>query len=93
MVHIYLPNSTHTRSTGSVVTPRAHVRRGSVVTPRAHVRRGSIVTPRAHVRRDKEISFVRLFVSLAVCQSGEKFLNLNIDRVKRFPNLTVALTL
>ena len=33
------------------------------------------------------------FVSLFVCQSGEKFLNLNIDRVKWFPKLTVALTL
>ena len=36
-------------------------------------------------------------VSLSVCQfvsqSGEIFLNLNIDRVKQFPNLTVALTL
>ena len=34
-----------------------------------------------------------LSVCLSVCQSGEKFLNLNIDRVKRFPKLTVALTL
>ena len=33
--------------------------------------------------------FVCLFVSL----SGEKFLNLNIDRVKRFPKLAVPLTL
>ena len=36
-------------------------------------------------------------VSLSVCQfvsqSGEKFLYLNIDRVKQFPNLTTALTL
>ena len=32
-------------------------------------------------------------VSLSVCQSGEKFLNLNMDSVKQFPNLTVALTL
>ena len=28
-----------------------------------------------------------------VCQSGEKFLNLSTDWVKRFPKLTVALTL
>ena len=34
-----------------------------------------------------------LSVSLSVCQSGEKILNLNIDSVKQFPNLTVALTL
>ena len=34
-----------------------------------------------------------LSVCMSVCQSGEKFLNLNIDRVKRFPKLTVALTL
>ena len=34
-----------------------------------------------------------LFVCLFVSLSGEKFLNLNIDRVKRFPKLTVALTL
>ena len=33
------------------------------------------------------------FVSLSVCQSGEKCLNLNLHRVKQFPNLTVALTL
>ena len=37
--------------------------------------------------------FVHLSVCLSVCQSGEKFLNLNIDRVKQFPKLTVALTL
>ena len=30
---------------------------------------------------------------LYVCQSSEKFRNLNIDRVKWFPKLTVALTL
>ena len=33
------------------------------------------------------------FVNLSVRQSGKKFLNLNIDRVKRFPKLTVALAL
>ena len=32
-------------------------------------------------------------VSLSVCQSGEKILNLNIDSVKQFPNPTIALTL
>ena len=32
-------------------------------------------------------------VSQFVSQSGEKFLTLNIDRVKQFPNLTVALTM
>ena len=34
-----------------------------------------------------------LSVSLSVSQSSEKFWNLNLDRVKRFPKLTVALTL
>ena len=34
-----------------------------------------------------------LSVSLSVCQSGEKLLNLKIDRVKQFPKQTVALTL
>ena len=51
--------------------------------------------PRARMREgDKQLVLsVCQFVSLFVCQSGEKFLNLNIDRVKQFPNLTVALTL
>ena len=44
-----------------------------------------IVTPCVHARRGSAIRFVS--------QSGEKFLNLNIGRVKRCPKLTLALTL
>ena len=32
-------------------------------------------------------------VSVLVCQSGEKSVILNMDRIKQFPKLTVALTL
>ena len=51
--------------------------------------------PRAHMREGVKqlVLSVCQFVCLFVSQSGEKFLNLNIDRVKQFPNLTVALTL
>ena len=52
-----------------------------------------VITPHAHVQRSKATGFLCLFVSQSVCQSGEKFVNLNIDKVKRFPKLTVALTL
>ena len=36
---------------------------------------------------------VSQFFSLSVCQSSEKFLHLNIDRIKQFVKPTVALTL
>ena len=51
--------------------------------------------PRARMRDGVKqlVLSVCKFVSLFVSQSGEKILNLNIDRVKQFPNLTVALTL
>ena len=47
--------------------------------------------PRARMRVG--VKQLVLSVCQSVCQSGETFLNLNIDRVKRFPKLTVALTL
>ena len=55
-----------------------------------------LITPHAHAQKGLSNQFclsVSLFVCLSVCQSSEKFLNLNTDRVKRFPKLTVPLTL
>ena len=50
-----------------------------------------------HARMRKGVKQLALsvcqFVSLSVCQSSEKFLNLNIDKLKWFPNMTVTLTL
>ena len=56
---------------------------------------GMFFLPRARKRKEVKqfVLSVCLFVCQFVSQSGGKFLNLNIDRVKRFPNLTVALTL
>ena len=55
----------------------------------------SVLLPRACMCEGVKQSVLSIcqFFCLFVSLSGEKFLNLNIDRVKRFPKLTESLTL